>query len=295
VTSIESVLMAVDFTPATDGVVHRGLQLAASGLRRARVVHVIDSRVLDGIAGLGIMLRTELEAAARTAAEASLAALAARLRHAGVARVDVECRCGRPDTEILAAIGADAPSLVLAGAGNRMWRQVVLGSTVRRLLRGVGRPLWLVRNDGDTRIEHVLMASDLGPAAAAAAHLAASEWPHAEFELLYVAEHVADVAAGLAEKAAQVAAISSELQQRCHARMEAFAAENLRDRKVVMRLEHGHPVGVVLRRIRELKPDLLVMGRSGKRGVDALVLGSVAEALIEMVECDLLLVPAPIG
>jgi nucleotide-binding universal stress UspA family protein len=293
VTSIDSLLMAVDFTPATDGVVHRALQLAAGGLRRARIVHVLDARVLDGIAGLGIMPRAELEAAARTAAEASLAALAARMRHAGVSDVDVECRCGRPDTELLAAIGADAPTLVLAGAGNRMWRQVVLGSTVRRLLRGVRRPLWLVRNDGDNRIEHVLLASDLGPAAAAAARMAASEWPHAEFELLHVVEHVADVAAGLANRAAEIPAISNELQQRCYARMEAFARENLVDRKVIMRLEQGHPVGVVLRRIKEHKPDVLVMGRSGKRGVEALVLGSVAEALIEMVECDLLLVPAP--
>jgi nucleotide-binding universal stress UspA family protein len=63
---------------------------------------------------------------------------------------------------------------------------------------------------------------------------------------------------------------------------------------VAMRLEQGHPVGAVVRRIAELRPDLLVMGRSGKQGVQALVLGTVAEALIEMVECDLLLVPAPV-
>jgi nucleotide-binding universal stress UspA family protein len=294
VTSIDSLLVAVDFTPATDGVVHRALQLAAAGVRRVHVVHVVDSRVLDGIAGLGVMPRSELEAAARSAADAALEALARRLTFAGAAEVSVECRCGRPDTELLAVVGGQAPDLVLAGAGNRMWRQVVLGSTSRRLLRGLKRPLWLVRNDGDTPISNVLLASDLGASAAAAARLAACEWPLADFELLHVAEHLADVAAGIASRAAEIDGIRAQLQERAHARMAAFASEHLRDRKVAMRLEQGHPVGAVVRRIAELRPDLLVMGRSGKQGVQALVLGSVAEALIEMVECDLLLVPAPV-
>jgi nucleotide-binding universal stress UspA family protein len=49
---------------------------------------------------------------------------------------------------------------------------------------------------------------------------------------------------------------------------------------------------VVLRRLQESRPDLLVMGRSGRQGLDAAVLGSVAEALLEQVDCDVLLAPA---
>jgi nucleotide-binding universal stress UspA family protein len=290
--SLDSVLIAIDFTPASDGVVQRALQLARDGVRRMHLVHVIDARVLDGIAGLGLATRSRLEHDARAAADQALGQVAERLRRAGVGEVDAECRCGRPDAELLEAIAAAVPQLVLAGGGNRMWRQVVLGSTARRMLRGVRRPLWLVRGDGMAPIRRVLLASDLGPAAAEAARLAVSRWPQAEFELLHVAENIADVAAGLASHATPAAVVRQKLEDRCRERMETFAEAFLAGAAVSPRLEHGHPVGSVLKRLQESRPDLLVLGRSGRHGLEATVLGSVAEALVEMADCDLLLVPA---
>jgi nucleotide-binding universal stress UspA family protein len=289
---LDSILVTVDFTPTTEGVVRRALWLAGHVPCAVRLLHVIDGRIIDGLAQFGLA-RQQFEDEVRRAADEALAALAQRFLHAGARSVAVECRTGRPSTELVAAAREHSPSLVLAGAGNRNWRQVMLGSTSRRLLRDLHSPLWLVRGEGTREIGRVLVASDLRPAAARATALAVGLWPQAGFELLHVVQHLPDIAAGLAEAGrADVERTRAELEQTCQRRLEAVARETLADQVVVTRLEQGHPVGVVLRRLQESRPDLLVMGRSGRQGLDAAVLGSVAEALLEQVDCDVLLAPA---
>jgi nucleotide-binding universal stress UspA family protein len=293
VETIDSILVTVDFTPTTEGVLKRALWLASHASCKVRLVHVVDTRILDGIAQFGVTARSEFEASVREAADSALEALVARFHRAGAIDVAAECRFGKPSDVLVVAARDHAPSLMIAGAGNRHWRQVMLGSTSRRLLRGLHCPLWLVRGDGTREINSILLASDLQPASARATAIAASLWPQAEFELLHVAEHLPDLVAGLADaKRGEMERVRSELQQKTYEKMEAFTRVSLAGRKTVTRLEEGHPVGVVLRRLQESRPGLLVMGRSGRQGFEAAVLGSVAEALLEMVECDVLLAPA---
>jgi nucleotide-binding universal stress UspA family protein len=292
--AVDSVLLAVEFTAASDGPIRRALWLAEQrpGIR-VHLVHVIDRRLLDGVAQLGLGVRSEFERRARDAANDALDELAERFAVLGVGEIVSECLCGRPVEELGDAVTAHAPSLVVAGAGLRSWRHVVLGSTARGLLRAVHRPLWLVRGDGSVPIEQVLLPSDLRPPSASAARLAASLWPKAGFELLHVAEGIADMAVGLAGSVpGDVREVKARLEQQARQRLEGFAAEVLPGCRVSTRLEPGHPVGVALRRARDSGAQLLAMGRSGRRGIEAAVLGSVAEALVELVDCDLLLVPA---
>lgn len=291
---VHSIVVAVDLTPASDAVLRRGLWLAQQpGLQRVVLVHALDARILDGIVSMGLSTRAEFEASTRAAAEAELERLAQRFREAGVAEVSVDCRLGRPDVELAAAVEAAAPDLVLAGAGNRLWRQAMLGSTVRRLLRLLPRPLWLVRGSGEHAYSRILIASDLGESSGRASELAASYWPKIEFELVHVEEGYAELVAGLGKQPGlDPAEIQRRLALRNRERADAFARAHLAKVPLVTRLEQGHPVGTLLRRAREWRPDLVVLGRSGRTGMQAKVLGSVTEALVDMIDCDLLVVPA---
>jgi nucleotide-binding universal stress UspA family protein len=289
---LETVLLAVDFGPTTDSLVARALWLA--GQHRPRLLtlaHVIDARILDGLVGVGDA-RAELEADAQAAVEEALGDLAERFRAAGAAEVESDCRSGRPDAELAELIASRAPDLVLVGGGHRTWSEVVLGSTARRLLRSVQRPLWLGRSEQAPDVRRLLLACDFSPSSVAAARFAAQLWPQAEFELLHVVQHLTDIVVGLNAGGMATPGLPAELLERCQRRLDAFAAEHLGGLQVSTRLEQGHPLTGLLRRLHDRPPDLLVLGRSGRHGVDAALLGSVAEALVERVGCDMLLVPA---
>ena len=58
------------------------------------------------------------------------------------------------------------------------------------------------------------------------------------------------------------------------------------------RLMHGMPSGTILDAIKELKPDLVVMGTHGRHGVSHSFLGSVAERIVRSSEVPVLTVHA---
>lgn len=291
-TPLDSLTVAIDFSPATEGLVQRSLWLAGQHrLARVRLVHVIDARILDGLVGAGDA-RAELEADAQAAVEQALGEIAERFRAVGVAEVETDCRSGRPDAELAEAIASAGSSLVLLGARGRGWHDVVLGSTARRLLRHVHRPLWLARGEHAPTVRRVLIACDFSPSSIAATRLAARLWPQAEFELLHVVHHLSDLVVGLKAGGIATDALPAELLQRSQRRLDAFAAEHGAGLSVSTRIEQGHPLTGLLRRLHDSPPDLLVLGRSGRQGADVALLGSVAEGLVERIACDLLLVPA---
>ncbi len=57
-------------------------------------------------------------------------------------------------------------------------------------------------------------------------------------------------------------------------------------------LKHGLPWGTILDAIKELKPDLVVMGTHGRHGVGHVFLGSVAERIVRSSEVPVLTVHA---
>ena len=56
-------------------------------------------------------------------------------------------------------------------------------------------------------------------------------------------------------------------------------------------IEKGTPHEIILNLAEELDIDLIVMGKLGRRGVKRILLGSVAERVIEFASCPILLYP----
>ena len=55
-------------------------------------------------------------------------------------------------------------------------------------------------------------------------------------------------------------------------------------------VEPGDPVKVILDQAKRLRADLIVMGTNGRRGVQRLVLGSVAESVVRRAGCPVFVV-----
>jgi len=60
--------------------------------------------------------------------------------------------------------------------------------------------------------------------------------------------------------------------------------------KITLRTDEGSPADAILRTIEKEEVDLVVMGTSGKHGLDRFLLGSVAEKVVRSAGCPVLVV-----
>lgn len=289
----DGLLLALDLGPATASLLERArAYIAARPGCRIVLVHVVDTRLLSAWGGEHAAESMALASEAVAAARRVLSDLAGRLRVAGAGEVVVECSEGSPAALLGAAITAHVPALALIGVGTRDWRRTALGGTGLGLLRNATVPVWLVRRAGDASVRRVLVATDFQPGAARAAALAVDLWPDADFDLLHVVEHAEDFALPEETWHAALASLQAAMLSDARKRLSSLAGDAFAARAASVRVQEGHPVGVTLRMVESGRPDVLVLGRSGRTGMEAAILGNVAESLAGLVDCDVLVVPA---
>lgn len=69
------------------------------------------------------------------------------------------------------------------------------------------------------------------------------------------------------------------------------ATHILGDRPIIFSSEVGYPVDEILKKVKDVGCDLLVLGTHGRTGFDHLLIGSVAEKVLRNCECNTLIVP----
>ncbi len=284
------VLMATDLGPAAAAIGHRLSWLAGRcPIDELALVHVVDDVALQAVVRWGFGARQTLLERCQEQAGRALERVRARLRLPDSTRVSSHCLAGRPET-LLSAMARDGGfDLVLAGSGNRLWREGLLGSTARRLVRDIDCALWLCREDPDAaqQVDSALLGVDFGPGCERGLAAALCLWPDATLH----AAHVVDSA--LVEQAAAASGSEPEtvaLGLRGHAtqRLQGWLDEHATDRPISAEVLSGRPDKALLDAARRLDVQALVLGR-GNDPATPTRLGSTAESMTLRADCDLLL------
>ncbi len=197
-----------------------------------------------------------------------------------------------PVTEaILAACRSEAAGLIVTGvARNEALARVVLGSTVDDLARQSPVPLLVVRNRARAPYRELVVTSDFSPVSRHALETAAALFPEAGFTLFHAYASPYPALAGMdkaqarsdghrqAEAAARAFLQSCDLPPELRGRIRLLLVQG--DASVAL-YEHGlrHP------------GDLVVLGTQRRRGLLGLLLGSVAQRILEQTENDVLIAP----
>lgn len=71
---------------------------------------------------------------------------------------------------------------------------------------------------------------------------------------------------------------------------ESEADSKIEDVKITLKTEEGSPADSILKTVDEENVDLVVMGTSGKHGLDRFLLGSVTEKVVRSSNCPVLAV-----
>jgi nucleotide-binding universal stress UspA family protein len=278
-----NVLVATDFSGAATRAVERAASLPLAPDSTLTVLHV---------------LRPDTSPDERAAAERALdyaASLAAdRCAGSGHPSVHVVRRLveGRPFAEIVSAARHGGNELVVVGRhGERMFRDLLIGSTAERVIRSGETSMLVVASPVTAGYARPLVAVDLSPTSRRALELAWRIVGERTRALDLV--HAYDV---LSERAIERAGFSAEdalqyqLEVGRYAReaVEEFVAGIQAAGPVHIDVREGDARTVILDLTARGDCDLLALGTHGRSGFAHLMIGSVAEAVVRAATCDVL-------
>ena len=224
--------------------------------------------------------------------EASLEAVAAETRHALAERwrgATVAIVGGRAANAILAEARRRRARVIVVGAqGHRALARLLLGSVSRDVVRGAECSVFVVRG-APVPVRSVVVGIDGSPQSRRAVDLVARLTPArgARATVVRVLEpvHVPSMALLPARTRAVLSAEAATL----HARNLRAAEREVKDaaRRLGRRwhartlVRIGTPAHDLLRAAREADADVVVVGARGSGGLEKLLLGSVADAVLE--------------
>lgn len=196
---------------------------------------------------------------------------------------------------VLTVAAAEGSDLIVTGvARNEAFSRVVLGSTVDALARRTPVPLLVVRNRPRAAYRHVVVASDFSAASRHTLRTAAALFPQAELTLFHAFGNPYPALGGVDTTRVRADGLG-QAERDAEAFIESCELPAQAGRRLRTWLEHGD-TGLLLHAHGQAHPaDLVVLGTQQRRGVLGLLLGSVAQRVLEMAENDVLVVPPSAG
>lgn len=284
-------LLATDLSSRSDRALDRAVQLARDWNARLVALTVVEPEPAE--APTSVLARAT--GLAGGAARRVLAERRLRADVAGEGDLPMVPRVEQgpvTDTVLTVAVAEGSQMIVTGVARNEALSRVVLGSSVDALARRSPVPLLVVRNRPRAPYSHVIVATDFSEASRHTLRTAAALFPEATLTLFHAFDNPYPAIGGV-----DTARVRADGLAQAEREAEAFIQSSDLPVEVGQRLrtwlEHGD-TSLLLHAHGQAHPaDLLVLGTQQRRGVLGLLLGSVAQRVLEIAENDVLVVPSP--
>jgi nucleotide-binding universal stress UspA family protein len=206
---------------------------------------------------------------------------------------DVLVRAGNPARLILDAIAHEEPDLLIVGPhGRRGVLDAPEATIAEKIVSARQCPVLVVQERASAPYRNALLALDAAAgsriALRAAERLVLKDSAHGTVIHACESSHSGVLQGTGTETRVASHASRSEATTAMRGLLEQESADSTRYQLVVV---EGNPVPTIMRAIGKHQPDLLVMGTGGDRRMRRAVLGSVADQLLRIAPCDVLIVP----
>ncbi|MFA6117909.1 MAG: universal stress protein [Sphingomonas sp.] len=277
---MQRILVAANLTPAGMLAIRRACDLASGHCADVRLVHVVKPSARTGEVDAA---QTRADEAAREAAvhypcvgEVSACVLKGAL-------VDAVCR----EAE---AYRAD---LIVAGAhADRDWRDSLFGTAGERIMHAAGPPVLIVRHDATGPYRRVLAAVDTGMGAAGPLRLACQI---SSADTIFAVHAFAPNLSGLVRAGGKAGLQDLEQRELEKAVRDALAGRTDLSVHVQAAALPGDPTSAMISAWEVFRPDLLVVASHGRSGLARILVGSVADSMIDQLPFDMLVQRLPAG
>lgn len=275
------ILLATDLSAQGDRALDRAVVLARQRNARLIAVHVLEPGMSAAAGGAPSWHRLSEDHRewARYRMDLDLAG----------AGIDSEIRVesGDPAEQILLLAQASGCGLVVTGVGrNESLGKLLLGSTVRKLVRHLALPVLVVKNRPHGPYPNGIVATDFSPESGQALRMAA-QWMTGTPLTLF---HACDTALGMPGDAARAPeSLQRDLDHEMHRFLEGVAGlpPGVPADRVV---QYGEPETLLSEYVFRTRCDLVVAGAQRMKGIMGAMVGSVAERLLESLPSDVMLV-----
>ena len=279
------ILVATDFSERSDRALRRATLLARQSGAALTIVHGLDD---DRSPRIVERERREMESLLRE--------LIATLRSVDGLESSWRLVLGEPSQAILQAAKDEKPDLLVLGPHRRqIFRDIFVGTTVERTIRGAHCPVLMANAAPLGPYRHVLLSTDLseGSRDAMSTYLSLKLSKGSQQSLL----HVFDAPMLRLAMSHEIADEEREAyleDQRSIARLELgkfLPAAGLASAQVILRHDATNPHHEILAAADLARADLIVMATHSKRGLERLLLGSTTERVLRDSEIDVLAIP----
>jgi len=289
----DHILVPTDGSDHAARAVDHGVLLAEAFDATVHLLTVVDIEAAAGPFSAGGVDQSYVEDRTESEREA-LASLEADLTDVPV---ETAVTTGKPSEGILDYVGDEAVDLIVMGTHGRSGlRRYLTGSVAERVVRLSPVPVVTVRASDESAVEggydDVLVPTDGSDRSeAAVAHaLAVAEAFDSTLHAVSVV-NVGDIAAGA--EAAVPSELLDELREASTDAVESVAAQaSAAGVDSVTAVSTGRPKHDLLEYVGDNDIDLVCMGTHGRTGLDRVLLGSTAEALVRQVDVPVLTVSA---
>lgn len=290
---MKRILVPTDFSPLSEAAFAPAVAIAKKYGAEITVIHIIDA--LEYNASYPYLDLSSHHQQIQRLTQEHLANAAELLVAAGAPKVHTTYRVGTPFREVTNEVEQEGYDLlVVATHGFSGFRRFVVGSVAESIVRRAKCPVLTVHSSGiavDFSLRRILVPTDLSPsgdAAVAEADTIAAQFG-ATIELFFVDTPPVygpgpSPMFGLPVTPAEVDSLRGSFENHLNS-----LAKSLTTKGFTIRVEEAtHPSEAIAARAKEGGFDAIFMGSHGRRGLQAWVVGSVAERVVRIAEVPVL-------
>jgi nucleotide-binding universal stress UspA family protein len=286
VVNTERILLATDGSEFSEGAIREAIGLAKRCGSKLSALMVIESN--PEYAGIAPQLVEKAERAARE----HLETVKARAKLEGVS-LDIIVREGEDSFNYIAeeATKNKSTMLIMGRRGRKGLKRLVMGSTTARVIGHSPCSVLVVPRAAQVGFKSIVVATDGSKHSAAAASEAIGIAKRNKSKLTVVSVvpselmTQADIDFAMNQREHLAEKEMNEAETYAKAVKEAAKNEGVEVQAFVM---SGKPADVIIETAREKKADLIVLGSHGRTGLEKLLMGSVAERVIVLSSCAVL-------
>jgi nucleotide-binding universal stress UspA family protein len=285
---IDNILVTTDGSKYSEGAVREAIKLAKKCSGKLLAMSVVETN--EEYAAIA----PELVEKAEQAARAHLDAIKAQAKKEGM-ECDTIIREGEESYKYIIdeAVKNKCTMIVMGRQGRTGLRRLMMGSVTARVIGYSPCDVLVVPSEARQEFKNILIATDGSKYSVKAADEAICLAKRSGGTLTvisvisdeYAAHENLELTVKQREKIGNKA--ESDAEKYTREAREAAQKEAVQAKAFVM---SGKPADIIIQMAQEIKADLVVLGSHGRTGVDKLLMGSVAERVIVLSACPILVV-----
>lgn len=284
---LNRILVATDFSSRSDRALRRSILIAKRVGGSLSLVHVVDADQSP-----------RLVEAERKTALATLEESARTIRDVDGVPTDTRIMVDDVHRGILVAADDVDASLIVLGPHRTRITDILVGTTVERVLRRSLRPLLVAVHAPSAHHARTLLALDFDEASrsAARASLAMGMFDHTTVVLMHAFDtpSKAMMQRAMMERDAIDDYVAQEGRS-AHAKLQALVSDlDLPVSHCEVVSVAGTPARSIIDAAKNQNADLIVIGTNKRKGFERLLVGSVMENVLREAERDILIVPVDV-